>query len=96
MALPEHLEQFPLEPGLELLPALDAVDEEPEAIEAELEKFVAANQSSAFKRYLVLSKQASAALAGSLQQDKVLRTGPGTFFKGVEADLDAFCVGRRK
>jgi len=67
-----------------------------EAIEAELEKFIAANQTSAFKRYLVLSKQASAALAGSLQQDKVLRTGPGTFFKGVEADLDAFCVDRRK
>ena len=38
MALPEHLEQFPLEPALELLPALDAVDavdDEPDESEAE-------------------------------------------------------------
>src|SRR5436190_11426268 len=48
-----------------------------ERLESELEKFTAANGTPALQRYLALSRQAAVALAASLQQDKVLRTGPG-------------------
>jgi hypothetical protein len=63
-----------------------------DATEDALDKFVADRKSSPLDRFLDLSDQSSEALAASIMQGPVLRAGPGTFFGGVETDLEELCI----
>jgi hypothetical protein len=65
-----------------------------ERIEEEIEQLVA-KASPELSRFLDLSDQSAKAMASSLKADLVLLAGVGTFYRGVEADLAALCVGGR-
>jgi hypothetical protein len=67
-----------------------------ESVEDALDDFVAANKSAELERLLALSEQSAAAMQGAINKDRVLLVGPGTFFRGVEADLAELCIASRR
>jgi hypothetical protein len=63
-----------------------------EASEKALKDFVATHQSPPLQRYLKLSENAADATTAAVNIDQAEKTGPATFFQGVEADLAEICV----
>ena len=60
-----------------------------------MEKFVAENKSSNFVRFYELSEIATVSLLGAVDPDFSLKWGPATFYRGVERELEEFCVPMR-
>jgi len=67
-----------------------------EAAEEALDDFVATNKSAQIERFLALSEQAAEAMQGAVNREQAIRTGPGTFYRGVELDLAELCIGSRQ
>jgi hypothetical protein len=63
-----------------------------EASEKALKDFVATHPSPPLRRYLKLSEDAADATTAAVNVDQAGKTGPATFFEGVEADLADICV----
>jgi hypothetical protein len=63
-----------------------------EASEKALKDFVATHPSPPLRRYLKLSEDAAEATTAAVNADQAGKTGPATFFEGVEADLAEICV----
>jgi hypothetical protein len=63
-----------------------------EASEKALKDFVATHRSPSLQRYLKLSEDAADATTAAVNTDQAEKTGPATFFQGVEADLADICV----
>jgi hypothetical protein len=74
----------------ELLRA-NPIEESEEAIE----RFVAANTSPRFKRFVELSEITAPAIMDAFNREFALMWGPTTFYRGVENDLAELCVIRR-
>jgi hypothetical protein len=74
----------------ELLRA-NPIEESEEAIE----RFVAANTSPRFKRFVELSEITAPAIMDAFNREFALKWGPTTFYRGVESDLAELCVIRR-
>jgi hypothetical protein len=55
---------------------------------------LAGSKGAALERYLELSEIVEEEMAKSFDRDAILRVGPTTFFKGVEADLRELCINR--
>jgi len=66
-----------------------------EMIEEALEKFVSDNPSPEFRQFYRLSELASELMPEAIDTDFALRTGPATFFRGVESDLAELCIVTR-
>jgi hypothetical protein len=67
-----------------------------EAAEEALDEYVAANKSATLERFLTLSEQAAEAMQGAIKKERVILVGPGTFYRGIEADLAELCIGSRR
>jgi hypothetical protein len=63
-----------------------------EASEKQLKEFLATHQSPALKRFLKLSEGAAEAMTAAVSPEQAEKTGPASFFKGVETDLAEICV----
>jgi hypothetical protein len=67
-----------------------------EAAEEALDDFVATNKSAQIDRFLALSEQATDAMKAAVNREQAIRTGPGTFYRGIELDLAELCIGSRR
>ena len=63
-----------------------------EASEKALKDFVATHRSPGLQRYLKLSENAADATTAAVNADQAEKTGPATFFQGIEAELAEICV----
>lgn len=63
-----------------------------EASEKALKDFVATHPSAPLRRYLELSEDAAEATTAAVNADQAGKTGPATFFEGIESDLAEICV----
>jgi hypothetical protein len=66
-----------------------------ERIEEEMQDLLARAKSPELSRFLDLSDQSAVAMASALKMDQMLLVGPSTFYRGVEVDLAALCIGAR-
>jgi hypothetical protein len=66
-----------------------------EAIEEALERFVSDNPSPEFRQFYRLSELASEVLPEAIDTNFALKSGPMTFFRGVETDLAELCIVKR-
>ncbi len=67
-----------------------------ETAEEALDDFVATNKSAQIDRFLALSEQATDAMKAAVNREQAIRTGPGTFYRGIEIDLAELCIGSRR
>jgi hypothetical protein len=67
-----------------------------EAAEEALDDFVATNKSAQIERFLALSEQATDAMKSAVNREQAIRSGPGTFYRGIELDLAELCIGSRR
>jgi hypothetical protein len=64
-----------------------------ERVEQELEEIEAKSTSPELRRFRDLGDKAAEALQAALKTREALTVGPGTYFRGVEADLAELCIG---
>jgi hypothetical protein len=67
-----------------------------EATEAEVDKFIEANKSTALKKFQKLSQQSLVASGAATKLELVRKTGPLEFLNGIETDLAEICIGPPK
>src|SRR5262249_26254429 len=67
-----------------------------EAAEADVDKYVEANNTAALKKFQKLSGQSLAASSAATKLERARKTGPLEFLDGIDADLAELCIGPAK